>query len=354
MCVRCWRAFPTILTAVVAVATFSFAQTKNKAEGSRPVKIGFSIDSLKVERWQTDLNEFQERAQELGAKVQVQDAEGDDELQLAQAKTLIDSGIQVLVIVPHNTDSAARIVNAAKAKKVRVLAYDRMISNSDVDLFVGYDGDTIGALQAGVLTARAAKGNYVLIGGSPLDNNARAFRAGQMKVLRPLLKSGDIKIVADTWAVDWDPSDAYVHMVQAIDASQGDITAVVASNDGTAGGAIQALGERHLAGKVLVSGQDADLAAIIRILQGTQTMTVYKSLAAQARQAAEAAVSLGRGDEIKTSRTLNNGAKEVPAILLEPVAVTRENVKQTVIKDGFQKLELIKQGLPKEQWPELE
>jgi D-xylose transport system substrate-binding protein len=140
-------------------------------------------------------------------------------------------------------------------------------------------------------------------------------------------------------------------MSEVIESTKGDITAVVASNDGTAGGAIQALEDHKLAGKVLVSGQDADLAAIIRILDGTQTMTVYKPLGSQARLAAEAAVALAKGEPVKTTSSIPNGSKDVPAILMNLVVVNKDNVKQTVIQDGFQNLETIQKSLPKEKWP---
>ena len=141
-------------------------------------------------------------------------------------------------------------------------------------------------------------------------------------------------------------------MSAAIESTKGDIAAVVASNDGTAGGAIQALEEHKLAGKVLVSGQDADLAAIIRILDGTQTMTIYKPLGSQATLAAEAAVAWAKGETIKTTASVSIGNKTIPATLLVPVTVTKDNVKQTVIKDGFQNLETIQKSLPKEKWPQ--
>ena len=140
-------------------------------------------------------------------------------------------------------------------------------------------------------------------------------------------------------------------MSKAIDSAHGDITAVVASNDGTAGGAIQALEEHKLAGKVLVSGQDADLAAIIRILDGTQTMTVYKPVRLQARSAAEAAVSLAEGTPVHNAISIADGARTIRAIFLTPVVVTKDNVMQTVIKDGFQNLETIQKSLPKDKWP---
>src|SRR6267143_3769618 len=268
---------PVILAAALLFTTpNSQAQEKQAAPGT--LKIGFLMDSLQVERWQTDLDKFQKRAAELGADVLVETAEGDDELQLRQAENLLDSGVKALVLVPHDADKAVRIVRAAKAKQVPLLCYERLVRDPDVTFFIGVDALTIGLLQADFLLQQAPKGNYVLIGGSPTDINAKILHDGQMRILKPFVDRGDIRIVSDTWSKDWDPSEAYAHMSEAIESSKGDITAAVASNDGTAGGAIQALEDHKLAGKVLVSGQDADLAAIIRILDGTQTMTVYKPL----------------------------------------------------------------------------
>jgi D-xylose transport system substrate-binding protein len=348
------RSLKLICTTLIIVVTVLFISPAYAQEKPRPVaslKIGFSIDSLKIERWQTDLAQFQKRAEELGARVLVESANANDELQYRQAQKLLNSGIGVLVLVAHNTDKAARIVHAAKVKHVPVLCYDRLVRNSDVDFYVGFDSSVVGELQATTLTQLAPKGNYVLIGGSPTDNNAKLVREGQMKVLQPLIDRGDVKILADFWATDWQPLEAYTELAKAIESSNGDITAVVASNDGTAGGAIDALAQYKLAGKVLVSGQDADLAAIIRILDGTQTMTVYKPIKAEAKQGAEAAVSLAKGRHVKTTASVANGAKKVPAILLAPIVVTKDNVMQTVIKDGFQDLDTIKQSLPQEKWP---
>jgi D-xylose transport system substrate-binding protein len=335
----------------VLVSLIYLAKGPRATAQEAPLKIGYLMDSLKVERWQTDLDTFQKRAKELGAEVLVETAEGDDDLQLRQSQKLMDSGAKVLVLVPHDTDKAARIVNAAKARHVPVLCYERLVRNSDVDFFVGTNAEVIGELQSSTLARLAPKGNYVLIGGSPADSNARVLRDGQLRVLKPLIDRGNIKIVSDGWAKDWDPAEAYALMSKAIDEARGDIAAVVASNDGTAGGAIQALQEHKLAGKVLVSGQDADLAAIIRILDGTQTMTVYKPIGLQARSAAEAAVNLAAGTPVKNAALIGNGTKMVQAIFLNPVVVTKDNVKQTVIKDGFQNLETIQKSLPKEKWP---
>jgi D-xylose transport system substrate-binding protein len=225
------------------------------------------------------------------------------------------------------------------------------VHNSDVNFFVGSNAEEIGELEASSLVRIAPRGNYVLIGGSPADINAKLLRTGQMNVLQPFIARGDIKIVSDAWAKDWDPAEAYVIMSKAIEATRGDLTAVVASNDGTAGGAIQALQERNLAGKVLVSGQDADLAAIIRILNGTQTMTVYKPIRQQAKVAAEAAVSLANGSPVKNAVSISNGGRTVLAIYVTPIIVTKDNVKRTVIHDGFQNLETIQKSLPPDKWP---
>src|ERR1700730_1475754 len=339
---------------IVALSVSLIALSKEQVARAQasPVKIGYLMDTLKIERWQTELDTFKKRAKELGAEVLVETAEGNDDLQLQQSQKLMDSGAKVLVLVPHDTDKAARIVSAAKTRHVPVICYERLVRNSDVDFFVGTNAEVIGELQASTLARLAAKGNYVLIGGSPADANARVLRDGQLRVLKPFVDRGDIKIVGDGWAKDWDPAEAYALMSQAISSTNGDVAAVIASNDGTAGGAIQALQEHQLAGKVLVSGQDADLAAIIRILDGTQSMTVYKPLNSQAKLAAEAAVAWAKGDAVKSTACISIGNKTVPAILLAPVAVTRANVKQTVIKDGFQNLETIEKSLPKEKWPQ--
>jgi len=346
------RGLQLVVLAVVLFFSTPFLQAQEKQASSGTLKIGFLMDSLKVERWQTDLDKFQKHAAELGAEVLVETAEGDDELQLQQAQKLLASGVKALVLVPHDADKAVRIVSAAKARKVPLLCYERLVRDPDVSFFIGVDASAVGYLQAFSLSQQARKGNYVLIGGSPSDSNAKILHDAQMRVLKPMVDHGDIKIVSDTWTKDWDPAEAYAHMSAAIESTKGDIAAVVASNDGTAGGAIQALEEHKLAGKVLVSGQDADLAAIIRILDGTQTMTIYKPLGSQATLAAEAAVAWAKGETIKTTASVSIGNKTIPATLLVPVTVTKDNVKQTVIKDGFQNLETIQKSLPKEKWPQ--
>jgi D-xylose transport system substrate-binding protein len=214
---------------------------------------------------------------------------------------------------------------------------------------VSFDRVEIGRMQAEYLVSGAPKGNYVLIAGSPNDEGAKTLHDEQMKVLRPYIERGDIKVIADEYTKDWLPSEAYVHMLAAIDSAKGNIAAVLASNDGMAGGAIQALREHNLAGKVLVSGQDADLTAVISIAEGVQTMTVYKPITNEAAKAAEEAVHLAKGEKTDADAAIDNGKMKVPAIMLKPVLVTKDNIKATVVKDGFQKLKDINQALPKDQ-----
>ncbi|HUA00170.1 MAG TPA: D-xylose ABC transporter substrate-binding protein [Candidatus Aquilonibacter sp.] len=320
---------------------------------SGPIRIGFSMDSLQLERWKRDRDIFVEKAKELGADVMVQSAEGNDAAQVQQSENLLTEGVDVLVVVPHNGEIAASIVESAKRQHVPVLSYDRLIRNSDVDFYISFDNVRVGEMQAKYLLDRAPKGNYILIGGAPTDNNAHLLRQGQMSILQPAIDPGDIRIVADQWSKDWLPNEALAHTENALTQNHNDVVAVVASNDSTAGGAVQALDEQKLAGKVLVSGQDADLAACQRIVDGTQSMTVYKPIAPLASRAAEIAIELAKRESVQSNGTVNNGLKDVPSYLLEPVVVDKSNMAQTVIKDGFLREQDVYRDLPRDKWPKI-
>jgi D-xylose transport system substrate-binding protein len=336
--------FATIFAFVFAAAcvqappdSASNATVQNKPSGK--LRIGFSMDTLKEERWQKDRDLFVKRAEELGAEVFVQSADGKDETQIKQAESLLTQGIDVLVIIPHNSQISATIVDAAKRQNVPVISYDRLIRNSEPDLYISFDNKKVGEMQAKYLVEKAPKGNYILIGGSQTDNNAKLLREGQMAILQPLIDKGDIKIVADQWARDWLAEEALKHVENALTMNNDNVVAVLTSNDSTAGGAIQALNTKKLSGNVLVSGQDADLAAMQRIAEGTQTMTVYKPVSKLAIRAAEAAVALAKKEKFETNGKVNNGKIDVPSILLEPISVDKNNMDETVIKDGFLKRE---------------
>ena len=322
------------------------------AAGGKQLVIGFSMDTLKEERWQRDRDEVVAAAQKLGAKVLVQAANGNDALQNSQAENLLTQGVDVLLVAPHNGKTAATIVEAAHKTGVPVIAYDRIINDSDLDLYISFDNVRVGELQGEYAVKHKPKANYVLIGGAPTDHNALLVREGQMKFLKPSIDKGDIKVVSDQWARDWQPIEALKIMENALTRANNQVDAVVVSNDGTAGGAIQALAEQKLAGKVLVTGQDADLAACQRIVAGTQTMTVYKPIQHLAGKAAEVAVLMAKKQTVPdATKPVNNGKKDVPSILLEPIPVDKDNLVSTVAKDGYHKLEEVYKDVPRDQWP---
>jgi len=300
-----------------------------------PVRIGFSMDTLKEERWQRDKRLVEQRAKEVGAVLDVQVANGDDAVQTKQADNMLTKGVDVLIVAPHNGEIAASIVEAAHRKGVPVIAYDRLIRDSDVDLYLSHQVEKIGEMQADYALKHVPKGNYVLIGGSPTDYNALLLRKGQMNVLKPAIDRKDIKIISEQFAREWKAEEALRITEDALTKTGNKIQAIVASNDGTAGGAISALEAAGLGGKVLVTGQDAQKDAVQRIVKGTQTMTIYKPIKPLAFGAVDAAIKLSKKEPVETKDKINNGKKDVPAILIEAIAVDKSNVDATVIKDGY-------------------
>ena len=322
-----------LITAVGIGCAMLFASAPAMADAKNP-KIGFSIDDLRLERWTRDRDYFIGAAEKLGAKVYVQSADASEQRQIAQIENLISRGVDVLVIVPYNATVLNNAIREAKKAKIKVLSYDRLILNADVDAYISFDNKAVGELQAQSIVALKPKGSYYLLGGAPTDNNAKILREGQMKVLQPLIDKGDIKVVGRQWVKDWSPSEAMAIIENALTANGNKIDAVVASNDATAGGAIQALSSQKLAGKVPVSGQDADLAAVRRVIAGTQSMTVYKPLRHIATSAATLAVQLVRNEKPAYNAQLNNGFKPVNTILLKPILLNKANVDM-LVKDGF-------------------
>ncbi|MDU1848392.1 MAG: substrate-binding domain-containing protein [Niallia nealsonii] len=304
------------------------------------IYVGFSLDTLAEERWYKDKDAFETTVKELGGEVKTLAANGIDSVQIQQAELLIAEGVDVLVVVPHNADVASEIVEKAHRANVKVISYDRLIKNADVDYYISYDNKEVGRLQAKELLKKVSKGNFAYIGGAGTDNNAVLFKEGAMEVLQPYIDKEEIKLVFDQYTDEWQPKKAEANMVEALSEQKNNIQAVVAANDGTAGGVINALQKNNL--KIPVTGQDAEVAAIKRILAGTQTMTVYKPIQAIAKNAAEIAMKVGSGEKITTSTAVNNGKIDVPSILLDPVVVTAQNIEETVIKDQFIKKEELK------------
>ncbi|MCW6510240.1 D-xylose ABC transporter substrate-binding protein [Lichenifustis flavocetrariae] len=327
------RSLAHLLCGVAILAASASLSGVAQASADKPV-IGFSIDDLRLERWTRDRDYFVEAAKKLGATVNVQSADASEERQVSQIENMISRGVDAIVIVPFNGKVLDNVINEAKQAGIKVVAYDRLILNSDIDAYVTFDNERVGEMQAqGVLDAKPA-GNYFLMGGSPTDNNSQILRAGQMKVLQPAIDAGKVKVVGSQFVPEWSATTALQIMEDALTANKNAIDGVVASNDAEAGGVVQALTAQGLAGKTAVSGQDADLAAIQRVKAGTQTVTVYKPLKSIASTAAEIAVDLSKNKTPTFTSKMDNGKKQVPTILLTPILISKANW-DAVVKDGF-------------------
>lgn len=338
------KLLPRLFTLVGVFGLAALATTTAFASKTKPV-IGLSLDTLKEERWQSDRDTFVAAAEKLGATVIVQSANSDDTRQVRDVESLITRGVDVLVIVPHNGAAMTRAVKSANRANIPVIAYDRLILNSDINLYITFDNVSVGEAQANWIVERLPKdrpARIVRIFGAPTDNNAKLFKQGQDNVLEPLIKAGKIEVVFEDWALDWKPENAKKIMNAAVTKVGANIDAVLAANDGTAGGAIQALIEEGLAGKVLVTGQDADLAGCQRIMRGTQSMTVYKPVKKLAELGAAIAVGIARGETPATTHTLDNGKNQVPSIFEKVIPVDKDNMLETVVADGFHQADKIR------------
>jgi D-xylose transport system substrate-binding protein len=322
-----------IITTLAMSVLLAVTANSAYADAKNP-KIGFSIDDLRLERWTRDRDYFVAASEKMGAKVFVQSADANEQRQISQIENLISRGVDVLVIVPFNATVLTNTIKEAKKAGIKVVSYDRLILNADIDAYISFDNEKVGEMQAEGVVKLQPKGNFYLLGGAPTDNNAKMLREGQMKILKPYVDKGDIKIVGQQWVKEWSASEALSIVENALTANNNKIDAIVASNDGTAGGAIQALAAQKLAGKVPVSGQDADIAAVKRVIAGTQAMTVYKPLQTIASGAAKLAIQLARNEKPDYNSSYDNGLKKVPTVLLKPTALTKDNIN-LLVTDGF-------------------
>ncbi len=297
--------------------------------------IGFVPETMTVERWQRDRDVFLAYAKQIGAdEVIVKNAYEDAALQEEICKEMIDGGVDVLVIIPYDKNSLKKTVEYAHSNNVKVIAYDRIIRNANVDLYITFDNYKVGELIGQSVIKEVPEGNYIILNGAETDYNAFMLNTGCMEYLTPRIDSGSITVIGETWITDWRDELAYQY-VNDILSKTTDIDAIVAANDRVAEGAITALSEKRLAGKVYVTGQDAELGACQRIVEGTQNMTVYKSITVLAEGAAEMAVLMARGEDINVDTTINDGTFDIKYVAYEPVAVNIDNLEDTVIKDGF-------------------
>ena len=322
----------TILSSTILAAAVALPMAA-QASADKPV-LGFSIDDLRVERWARDRDYFIAAAKELGAEVIVTSADANEQKQVNQVEGLIAQKVDAIAIVPMNSQVFGEVIDEAHKAGIKILSYDRLILNADEDAYISFDNERVGFLQAEAVLKAVPEGNYYMLGGAPTDNNAKLLRAGQEKAIQAAVDAGKVKVIGSQWVKEWSATEAMSIMENALTAADNKIDAVIASNDGTAGGAIQALAAQGLAGKVAISGQDADLAAIKRVIDGTQTVTVYKPLQLIASEAAKLSVKLVKGEAVEYTAKLDNGKKEVDSVLLTPIPLTKENVMK-VVEDGF-------------------
>lgn len=322
---------------IVMGLTVAMGHLGANAKAHHKLVIGLSMDTLKEPRWLADQKYFEQRATQLGAEVKVSSANGDDAVQIRDVNSMISDGVDVIVIIPHDGAAMSKAVQNAHAANIPVIAYDRLITGCDLDLYVTFDNVKVGEAQAQYLVdALKGKGKIVRVYGSPTDNNSKLFKLGQDNVLKPYIERGDIKVIHEDWADNWEPQRAKQIVNAAITNHGHDFQGILASADGVAGGAIQALKEEGLLGKVLVTGQDAELAAVQRVVEGSQAMTIYKPIRKLASAAAELAVKMAGKKPLITKEELNNGKVMVPSIFLPIITVDKENMVQTVVADGFQ------------------
>ena len=312
-------------------------ETTHESEEDK-LQIGLSFDSFVIERWLRDRDMFVSTAQSLGAEVNVQVAGGVVEEQISQIEYFIKKKMDVIVIIPIDGDALYDVIKEAKSQGISVICYDRIIPNVDADLYVTIDNEMVGTLMGESLKEACPDGgNIFAIYGSPTDKNVEEVEKG----FKDALKGSKLKIVYSGYCDNWLAETAAIHVNKGLEVTD-DIVGVMCGNDDLASQAVKVLAENRLAGQVAVVAQDADLAACQRIVEGTQTMTVYKPIEQEAATAATLAVALGKGEDISSSdcdypvvETTNDGGFDIPYYKITPVAVTKENMDEVIVDGGF-------------------
>ncbi|WP_136810458.1 substrate-binding domain-containing protein [Desulfosediminicola flagellatus] len=325
----------------------------------KPIKIGLSISDFETERWPVEEANMKRLAEERGAVLISQQANHDPKLQNDQIENMILQGVDVIIIIAEDGAAAASAVAEAARDGIPSIAYDRLVKSDKLAAYISFDNVEVGRTQARGVLDKVDKGRFVMLGGSPTDNNAILFRKGQMEVLQPLIDKGDIEVVADQWVENWAPANATKIMENILTAQQNKVDAIVASNDGTALGALQAMKAQGLAGKVPISGQDATAAGCKSIVENELTMSVYKDGRLLSPMAIDMAIKLAKKEKIEGLKdfsleelTLDKKLKgSVPCKFLEVIGVTKDNVYDVVVKSGFQSYDDVYKDIPADQRP---
>lgn len=338
------------LAVILLFTAAGCGKTEKGREGEdgeeKKIQIGMSFDSFVIERWQRDRDVFVSVAKELGAEVNVQNANGVVEEQKKQIDYFIQKGMDVIVIIAIDPASLRESVSRAKEAGIKVVSYDRLINDADVDLYISFDNEMVGEMMAeGLVRQSIHGGNVVMLGGSPTDNNVPLVEGAFRRVMEENKVTILDSIHADNWRAE--EAAAYIYANPDIIART---DAIMCGNDDLATQAVRALAETRRAGKMLVVGQDADLAACQRIVEGTQVMTVYKPVEKLATRAAEEAVALaqGRNPSGEDVVTIESGGYRVPYIGLKPISVNRDNIDEVIIGSGFHLKEDVYLNVPDE------
>lgn len=309
----------------------------NKFVSRRDLVVGVSLPNQRDERWIRDRNAMEAYAKEKNITLKIEDAEYDVNKQISQVENLISQGIDVLILVAIDVITAGDLVEKAKRAGVKVVAYEARILNTDLEILVTFDHLMAGELQGRFLIAKVPVGNYIILYADlPYDSS---LRDGAMSYINPLVIIGNINIVEEEGIKDWDPKIAFEVVKDALISNTNNVDAILAPNDSIAGAAIEALQTQGLAGKVVVTGQDAELAAIQRIIQGTQSMTLFKDTRESAKKTIDVAIQLANGEPILSDTALFNGKMYVPTVLIKPVLVDISNIDEVLIKSGYFKRE---------------
>ncbi len=341
------------VSACVQAPQSGTSQCNRSADPNRKLKIGFSMDTLKEERWVRDKNAFEAHCKELGIECPVTVANNLADKQASDVDGLLTQCVDALVIAPHDAKQAATMVEKAKAQGVPVISYDRLINSDKIDLYISHQVPIIGKKMAEYALEKKPKGNYVMVYGASTDNNAHIMKKAQLEVLQPAIDKGDVKIVDEQFINDWNRDLAMNFAENALTKQSDKIDVFVASNDGMASGVIAALSKRGLAGQIIVTGQDAEKSALQSIAEGKQTMTVYKPIIPLANAAVEAAVKLAKKEPLTGTTMFMNDAikKEVTAILLEVQTVDKDNLMDTIIKDNYAEYDTVYENVPPDKRP---
>src|SRR5512138_3354169 len=337
--------------------------------GSGKTKVGLSFSDFATERWKNEDALMRKLLEEKGYEVISQEANHDVKLQNDQIDNMVAQGVKGLIIIAEDGAAAATAVDKAAAAGVKVIAYDRLIKTKNIAAYLSFDNVEVGRQEAlGVMTALGLPGSttwtkdnpakVVMSGGSPTDNNAVLVRQGQMEVVQPYIDQGVVKVVADQWVDNWDAANAEKMMENILTAQQNQIDAVVASNDGTALGELQAMKAQGLAGKVPISGQDATADGCNSIVKGEQTVSVYKDIRLLSPKAVDMMDALIKGQPITgvksfSLKTLTGQdlPGDIQAVFLPVVQVTKDNVFKEIVESGFQPYDAVYRDIPEDKLP---